>query len=115
MMVEQIARVCHEVSRAFCKFELDDHSHLPWEQAPKWQRDSVIAGVKAALANPNMRPFESHDSWMAQKVAEGWTYGEVKDAEAKTHPCIKPWIALPRAQQLKDVLFLAVVRAHADR
>lgn len=113
MLVEQIARACHEVNRAYCRFE-GDHSQPAWELAPNWQKESAIAGVKAALANPKLKPWESHESWMAQKVAEGWVYGETKDPEAKTHPCIRPYTELPRAQQLKDHLFLAVVRALAD-
>jgi hypothetical protein len=29
-----------------------------------------------------------------EKVKDGWVYGEVKDVEAKTHPCIVPFDAL---------------------
>jgi hypothetical protein len=56
-------------------------------------------------------PEASHISWMTQKVADGWKYGEVKDAEAKTHPCIRPFAELPREQQAKDFIFRAVVHA----
>jgi hypothetical protein len=40
-------------------------------------------------------------------------YGEVKDAEKKTHPCIVPYKDLPPEQQAKDHLFKAVVSALA--
>ena len=50
---------------------------------------------------------------MAQKVADGWTHGEVKDVEAKTHPCLVPFSALPVEQQAKDFIFRAVVHALA--
>ena len=33
MQTEQIARVCHEVNRAYCK-ALGDESQLPWVDAP---------------------------------------------------------------------------------
>ena len=56
-------------------------------------------------------PEASHISWMAQKVAEGWVYGEVKDPEAKTHPCIVQFDQLPKEQQAKDFIFRAVVHA----
>lgn len=42
---EQIARVAHEVNRAYCK-ALGDDSQEVWELAPQWQRDSAIVGVK---------------------------------------------------------------------
>lgn len=40
-------------------------------------------------------------------------YGEVKDGEAKTHPCLVPYEQLPPAQRLKDDLFAAIVRTLA--
>jgi len=113
MLVEQIARLCHEVNRAYCTAN-NDHSQPAWENAPQWQRDSAIAGVKAVLANPKMKPWDSHEGWLKQKLEEGWTYGEVKDPEAKTHPCLRPYVELPREQQLKDHLFIAVARTAAN-
>lgn len=59
----------------------------------------------------NFGPEASHLSWMKQKLEEGWVYGEVKDPEAKTHPCLVPFDQLPREQQAKDFIFRAVVHA----
>lgn len=106
---EQIARVCHEVNRAYCQ-ALGDHSQPAWEDAPMWQRDSARAGVDLHMSK-DVGPEASHESWMAQKVAEGWVYGPVKDPEAKTHHCIVPFDMLPKAQQAKDFIFRAVVHA----
>jgi hypothetical protein len=106
---EQIARVCHEVNRAYCQ-ALGDMSQPAWEDAPQWQRDSAMMGVKLHSDN-NVGPEASHESWMAQKVAEGWVYGPTKDPEAKKHHCIVPFDMLPQAQQAKDFIFRAVVHA----
>lgn len=106
---EQIARVCHEVNRAYCE-ALGDMSQPAWEDAPMWQRDSARMGVDLHISK-NVGPEASHESWMAQKVAEGWVYGPVKDADAKTHHCIVPFDMLPREQQAKDFIFRAVVHA----
>lgn len=108
----EIARVCHEVNRAYCE-ALGDASQVPWDQAPQWQRDSAVVGVELHLLNPQLGPSASHESWMAHKLEAGWTYGEVKDAEAKTHPCIVPFGQLPPAQQAKDFIFRAVVHGIA--
>lgn len=109
---EQIARVCHEVNRAYCE-ALGDYSQPAWEAAPQWQRDSAMLGVKLHTDNPSASAAASHESWMAQKVADGWKWGAVKDPEAKTHPCIVPFDALPATQQAKDFIFRAVVHALA--
>jgi len=67
---EQIARVAHEVNRAYCE-ALGDTSQPKWEDAPKWQRDSAMFGVNLHITNPSAGPQVTHESWVAQKVAEG--------------------------------------------
>lgn len=106
---EQIARVCHEVNRAYCQ-AIGDHSQPTWEDAPQWQKDSALLGVKLHTEK-NVGPEASHESWMAQKVAEGWVFGPEKNPDAKTHPCIVPFYQLTAEQQAKDFIFRAVVHA----
>lgn len=110
MKTEEIARVCHEVNRAYCQ-ALGDNSQLPWESAPEWQRNSAMMGVELHLSNPDAGPQASHESWMAQKTAEGWVYGPMKDPETKQHPCMVPFAELPVDQQAKDFIFRGVVLA----
>ncbi|MGL4630470.1 MAG: RyR domain-containing protein [Leadbetterella sp.] len=76
-----------------------------------WQRESAIKGVAFKIANPDAGHDAQHNSWMQEKVDAGWFYGDVKDAEAKTHPCIVPFEQLPEFQQKKDALFCAIVEA----
>ena len=112
MTPEQIARVAHEVNRAYCQ-SLGDNSQPAWEDAPDWQRESAMTGVRLHIDNPAAGPEASHESWMAQKVAEGWTYGPEKRPDVKQHHCLIPFGQLPREQQAKDYLFRAVVLALA--
>lgn len=114
MLINRIARIAHEVSRAYCA-SLGDLTQQPWALAPKWQRESARAGVEFHLAHPDAGPEASHDSWAAQKLADGWVYGPLKDPIAKTHPCLVPFNELPQAQQSIDFLFRAVVHAMAPR
>ena len=109
---EFIARVCHEVNRAYCQ-ALGDNSQPAWENAPQWQRDSAMIGVKLHTENPEASPAASHESWMAQKVSEGWVYGPEKRQDLKQHHCIVPFDALPVEQQAKDYIFRGVVHALA--
>lgn len=103
-----VAQFCHEVNRAYCQ-ALDDYSQPSWEDAPDWQQQSAINGVEFHIANPDASPEASHANWLAEKLADGWTYGVVKDPEAKTHPCCVPYYDLPVEQRAKDYIFRAIV------
>lgn len=105
-----VAVVCHEANRAWCAVNGDD-TQLPWSDAPEWQRDSALKGVEFSMANPDAPASLNHDAWTAEKLADGWKFGEVKDPEAKTHPCLVPFEDLPPVQQAKDRLFKAIVGA----
>lgn len=104
----EIARVCHEVNRAYCE-ALGDRSQVAWEDAPQWQRDSAIRGVELHRRDPEAGPEMSHVSWSEEKVADGWVCGPIKSAVKKTHPCLVPFDQLPVEQQAKDYIFRAVV------
>lgn len=110
MKVVEIAKVAHEVNRAYCN-AIGDNSQPSWEDAPQWQKDSAIAGVNYHKANPDAKPSDSHESWLRQKEAEGWKFGPVKNPETKEHPCFVPYDQLPLEQKVKDYLFIAVVRS----
>ena len=110
MTDEEIARVAHEVNRAYCA-ATDDPTHMPWEIAPDWQKQSAINGVRFHRENPGSSPAASHENWLAEKMREGWTYGPVKDPVKREHPCFLPYDRLPEAQRVKDYLFIAVVRS----
>ena len=110
MNIEDIARICHEANRAYCKAFGDD-SHLPWDSAPQWQRESAIMGVQAHMHAGGLDPEQSHNSWLAEKQRNGWVYGPVKDAEKKEHPCCVPYADLPVEQKAKDYIVGAIVAA----
>ena len=108
----QIAKVCHEANRAYCE-SIGDYSQPSWDDAPDWQRDSAVNGVKYHQSSPVALPSESHNSWLKEKYAAGWKFGPVKDADKKEHPCCVPYEDLPDEQKVKDALFIAIVHALA--
>lgn len=110
LSIEEIARVAHEVNRAYCN-SIGDMSQPSWEDAPDWQRQSAITGVQFTRDNPAAPPSASHDSWLAEKERDGWKFGPVKKPDTKEHPCFVPYDQLPQEQKAKDYLFQGVVRA----
>jgi RyR domain len=115
LIASNIARICHEVNKAFCH-SIGDDSQPSWDAAPEWQKDSAISGVLGIISGEIQTPSDSHKSWMKQKEADGWIYGDLKNPDAKppTHPCMVPYDKLPVTQQTKDYLFFAVVRSYLD-
>ena len=103
-----VAKTAHEVNRAYCS-SIGDDSQPGWDDAPEWQKSSALNGVMNLMENPATTPEQSHESWMVEKIQDGWMYGEEKDPEKKTHPCIRPYEELPKEHQVKDHLFIAVV------
>ena len=112
LSILHVAMMCHEANRNLC-IALGDFSQKPWEDAEQWQKDSAFNGVVFNLQNPDAPASASHDSWLEEKRATGWTYGPVKDADKKEHPCFVPYEALPSEQQAKDHLFKGIVAAMA--
>lgn len=110
MNTEDIAKVCHQANKAFCE-AIGDTSQKDWDAAEDWQRQSANTGVIFRINNPAAGEDAQHNSWMKEKVDAGWVHGEVKDADAKTHPCIVPFDQLPKEQQAKDKLFCGIVDA----
>jgi hypothetical protein len=108
--VVDIAKMCHNTNMTICQIT-GDNSQTVWEDAEPWQRDSAVDGVVYRLENPNTTPEDQHNAWMQSKIADGWVYGEVKDASLKRHPALVPYDQLPAEQKIKDVLFQNVVDA----
>jgi DNA-binding transcriptional MerR regulator len=110
---EDIARVVHAANRELQIVQGDPVPSPPWDEAPDYQAREAVAGVQEVIRNPELTAEQSHELWCDRMRADGWVHGEVKDPERRTHPTLLPWSELPAEQQLKDRLFIAVVRALA--
>jgi len=107
-LINSIAKMCHEVNKAYCE-ALGDISQVSWEMAPPGIQESAVNGVMFRLMNPDSTPEDQHNMWLAFKDKEGWSYGEVKDSAKKEHPCMVPYAKLPETQRAKDYIFRAIV------
>ena len=65
--------------------------------------DTSVIIQPAELEELTERLAESiHDHWAAQRMADGWTYGESRDDKAKKHPCLIPYKDLPESEKQYD-------------
>lgn len=44
----------------------------------------------------------THEQWAAMRIAQGWTYGSPRDADAKKHPNLIPYDQLTEEEKNLD-------------
>ncbi|HDR9065511.1 TPA: RyR domain-containing protein [Burkholderia contaminans] len=98
----------HEVERAYRK-SVGEADAPSWEKASPQAREGAIFSVRA-LAGGCVTPESIHAQWVSEMSRLGWTRGDAVDYEAKTHPNLTEYAALPREIQTRDALMVAVVR-----
>jgi len=108
-----IASIAHAINAAYCA-SIGDQVMPAWDECPESHQQGLLRGVELHIANPETTPEQTHDAWLKEKQEQGWVYGDIKDVEKKTHPCIRPYAELPPEQKSKDYLFRAVVHALKD-
>lgn len=43
-----------------------------------------------------------HEVWAETRISQGWTYGEQRNDDLKTHPCLVPYEDLPEEEKEYD-------------
>lgn len=43
-----------------------------------------------------------HEVWAESRISQGWTYGEERNDNLKTHPCLVPYEDLPEEEKEYD-------------
>ena len=43
-----------------------------------------------------------HEVWAETRIKQGWTYGEQRNDDLKTHPCLVPYEELPEEEKEYD-------------
>jgi len=110
MTVRDIAKIAHEINKAFCE-SIGDNSHAEFDELSDEMKRGTIDGVRHHLSDSNLSPEASHEAWMKNKIDQGWVYGSEKDENKKTHPSLIPYNDLPTTEKSKDYLFRQVVRS----
>lgn len=110
MKIHQIAAICHAANSRY-RLAIGEYPHAIWELEPESRRQHVLNGVKYALFDPVAGAADLHANWTKDLEKNGWTYGPVEKVAEKQHPCLVPYHELPEKQQVKDCMFVAIVRA----
>lgn len=108
--IEAISRVAHEANRAYCQ-TIGDNSQKPFDEATEWQKSSCRDGIRAICEGRVKEPGDSHRSWLIEKARTGWKFGPVKNEDTKEHPCMVQFDELSAAEQVKDHIFVGVVKS----
>ncbi len=69
---------------------------------PKPIDTSNVALPAELLALVEQLAENVHDVWAVGRMAEGWTYGEIKDLEKKKTPLLVPYKELPEGEKQYD-------------
>ena len=113
LKLEEAAKIIHETLSHYKK-ENNNPVIINWDQASPEKKQSTIDGIKYHLLNPTASGKDSHDSWMNQKIANGWSYGETKDPIKKSHPNLVPYDRLDDHTKSLDHIFSGLVNSLKD-
>lgn len=58
--------------------------------------DDSLIKLREAIAE------NAHDVWAAERIKEGWTYGDIRDESKMQTPCLVPYSSLPDAEKEYD-------------
>lgn len=105
--IDEMAEVCHTVVRMLQVINAEAEVSPEWSELSDEGRKDARRGVMNCLLGET--PEELHNSWWRGKVKDGWTWGPVKSAELREHPCMVPYDELSDEQKLKDALFVSIV------
>lgn len=113
--IEQISAVAYMATRAFDEKYLGDYTHAEWGKLKQEQKDEVCAHVLFRIENYQAPPSAWHDRWMVKMLEGGYRFGPATDHKNKISAMLKPFSALSKGYQEREVLFMAVVDALSGR
>ncbi|QFG10306.1 ryR domain protein [Mycobacterium phage DyoEdafos] len=81
----------------------------PWDKRDEAFKTQFL-GITQKMMGPDRftDPEAAHDSWWRAYEALGWSYGPVRDTEAKTHPDMVPFADLGWEERMKDAVWIAL-------
>ena len=72
---------------------------MGWEMRPKGSTGKVVNQIQGDLIE-TLAIFE-HEAWVAERLSNGWIYGQVRNADEKISPYLVPYNQL--SEEVKDL------------
>ena len=88
----------------------DDMPAQPWPYLPRSSREVTVAAVARIRHGGVTTARQHHEHWYRTMTGRGYTWGERKDHERKTHPAMLPWKQLPERYREKARMFVLITR-----
>ncbi len=81
----------------------------PWHERERDFRNQFLDVIERQCGPDRcVSPKQLHDDWVVAYAKNGWTYGPVRDREARTHPDMVPYEKLGQLERDKDAVFVAL-------
>lgn len=108
-LLQRRARFIYGAGRLFTTCSGSSIVPPSWFDRDEGWRATFLGACQMQMSeNRAKTPEESHDRWVEHHKALGWTLGPKHDPKLRTHPNLKPWHDLPKAEQEKDRVFMAL-------
>ena len=75
---------------------------MPCSYVPKTIDLSGVAVPQELLDLTEKLAEANHDTWAAQRISQGWTYGPARDDATKQTPCLVPYSDLTDVEKEYD-------------
>lgn len=80
----------------------DSQGIMPVTYTPSPIETSAVALSDDQRALVEKLAENAHDVWAKKRMDDGWTHGPARDDDAKHHPCLVPYDALPDSEKAYD-------------
>lgn len=104
--VRYLGWICFQMGANLPLHDVDTSSY----DITKERLESLIAGTRIALENPDMTAEDNHNIWVETKKSQGYTYGTELSVSKKTHPSMVPFSELTDVEKRKDDMDILMVK-----
>ena len=84
----------------FTPFKQEEMNKVKYTPQPIDTTDVELPGELEQLVEQMSKNV--HDVWAETRIKQGWKYGERRNDELKTHPCLVPYEELPEEEKEYD-------------
>lgn len=110
MKALMIAAIAHVALAELAVYTGDADTVVAFDDLSEGERQAMISGIELIM-DPDSSCDTRHNAWASGMTADGWTHGQKKDVEQKTHPLLKDFGALPKKVITRERMLFSLVKA----